>query len=163
MNRYAIAGIWATVMVALDQWTKWLIMETFPLWSWKKVIPGFFNLVHVRNKGTAWGFLDRDDIDWQVPLFVGITVVALVFIAQLLRKTEESDRFMIAGLGMIAGGAVGNLIDRVRLGEVVDFLDFYVGTYHWPAFNVADSALTVGAGAVLVSLWINRKDASGTD
>ncbi|GAB7022857.1 signal peptidase II [Salidesulfovibrio brasiliensis] len=163
MNRFTKAGIWAAIMVALDQWTKWLVMEKLPLWSWKRIIPDFFNLVHVRNKGTAWGFLDREDIDWQVPLFIAITVVALIFIGQLLRKTEEEDGWMIAGLGMIAGGAIGNLIDRVRLGEVVDFLDFYVGTYHWPAFNIADSALTVGAGAVMISLWLNRNNASGTD
>lgn len=162
MNRYTLASIWAVVMAVFDQATKLWIVDTFPLWSWKKVIPGFFNLVHVHNKGTAWGFLDRDDISWQTPMFIVITVIALGFIWYMLKKTDEDDKWMVSGLGMIAGGAVGNLIDRARLGEVIDFLDFYIGSYHWPAFNVADAALTVGAGAVLISLYLNRNNASGS-
>ncbi|WP_243546425.1 signal peptidase II [Pseudodesulfovibrio tunisiensis] len=156
MNRYALATVWTVSMTALDQLTKLLVMGTMPEWTYKTIIPGFFNLVHVHNKGTAWGFLDREDIDWQVPLFIGITIVALGFIAYMLKTTREDDKWMVTGLGMIAGGAIGNLIDRVRLGEVVDFLDFYVNSYHWPAFNIADSALTVGAVCILISMYRNR-------
>lgn len=156
MNRYALATVWTVSMTALDQLTKLLVMGTMPEWTYKTIIPGLFNLVHVHNKGTAWGFLDREDIDWQVPLFIGITIVALGFIAYMLKTTREDDKWMVTGLGMIAGGAIGNLIDRVRLGEVVDFLDFYVNSYHWPAFNIADSALTVGAVCILISMYRNR-------
>lgn len=160
MNRYSLASAWAAISTVLDQGTKLLILEKFPLWSSKTVIPGFFNLVHVHNKGTAWGVLDRDDISWQVPMFIAITLFALGFIGYMLKKTDKRDKWMITGLGLIGGGAIGNLIDRIRLGEVVDFLDFYVGSYHWPAFNVADSALTIGAGAILISMYLNRDNAS---
>ncbi|KAB1441111.1 signal peptidase II [Pseudodesulfovibrio senegalensis] len=160
MNRYSLAAIWAAISTILDQGTKLLILEKFPMWSSKTIIPGFFNLVHVHNKGTAWGVLDRDDISWQVPMFIAITLIALGFIIYMLKKTDERDKWMVTGLGLIGGGAIGNLIDRIRLGEVVDFLDFYIGTYHWPAFNVADSALTIGAGAILISMYLNRDNAT---
>jgi signal peptidase II len=127
-------------------------------WTGREIIPGLFNLVHVLNKGAAWGFLDDDNIDWQRPLFILISLAAVAIITYMIRLTRDGDRWMIAGLGMIAGGAVGNAIDRIWLGSVIDFLDFYAGSYHWPAFNVADSALTVGAGCIIVSTLLNRGD-----
>lgn len=160
MNKYTLAASWAGILTLVDQATKLAVVEYLPLWGWERIIPGFFNLVHVRNRGTAWGFLDRSDISWQIPLFIGITIAALFFIGYMLRNTDKRDTWMITGLGMIGGGALGNLIDRIRLGEVIDFLDFHIGSYHWPAFNVADSALTVGAGAVLISLYLNRNNES---
>ncbi|WP_147821512.1 signal peptidase II [Salidesulfovibrio onnuriiensis] len=160
MDKYKLAAAWAAAMTILDQVTKLIVAAYLPLNGWERTVPGFFNLVHVRNRGTAWGFLDRNDISWQIPLFIIITVAALGFIGYLLKKTEESDKWMITGLGLIGGGAVGNLIDRVRLGEVIDFLDFYVGVHHWPAFNIADVSLTIGAGAVLISLYLNRNNAT---
>jgi len=160
MNRYALASLWTITFTILDQGTKALVLNKLPLWASRTVIPGFFNIVHVHNKGTAWGVLDRNDITWQVPLLIAITIAALGFIAYMLQKTEERDKWMVSGLGLIGGGALGNLIDRIRLGEVVDFLDFYIGNYHWPAFNVADSALTLGAGAILISMYLNRNNAS---
>ena len=157
MNRYGLAASWATGMIALDQATKYWVSSSMEAWTGHPVIPGFFNLVHVLNRGAAWGFLDSENIDWQRPLFIGIGIIALVFIGYMLKTADRTDRWMITGLGLIAGGAVGNLIDRIRLGVVVDFLDFYVGNYHWPAFNVADCALTVGAGCILLSMYLNRK------
>lgn len=160
MGKYKLAAAWAAAMTILDQITKLSVVAYLPLNGWERTVPGFFNLVHVRNRGTAWGFLNRSDISWQIPLFIIITAAALGFIGYLLKKTEENDKWMITGLGLIGGGAVGNLIDRVRLGEVIDFLDFYVGVYHWPAFNIADVSLTIGAGAVLISLYLNRNNAT---
>lgn len=156
MNKYKLASIWAVVMIILDQATKLWVSSTMEVWTGKAIIPGLFNLVHVLNRGAAWGFLDSETISWQRPLFIAITFLALGFIGYMLRTTEAREKWMIIGLGLIAGGAVGNLIDRVRLGVVVDFLDFYVGTYHWPAFNVADMALSVGAGCILLSMFLNR-------
>ncbi|QGY41226.1 signal peptidase II [Pseudodesulfovibrio cashew] len=156
MNRYLLATIWTVAVVVIDQATKLWVSSTMKVWTGKAVIPGLFNLVHYLNRGAAWGFLGSDAIDWQRPMFIIITLVALGFIGYMLKTTCPSDKWMIHGLGLIAGGAVGNLIDRVRLGVVVDFLDFYVGSSHWPAFNVADSALTVGAGCILLSMYINR-------
>lgn len=156
MNKYKAASIWAVVMIVLDQATKLWVSDSMEVWTGEVIIPGFFNLVHVLNRGAAWGFLDSEHISWQRPLFIAITFLALGFIGYMLKTTESRDKWMITGLGLIAGGAVGNLIDRVRLGVVVDFLDFYVGNYHWPAFNVADIALTVGAGCILLSMFLNR-------
>ena len=160
MNRYRFAALLAVIVVVLDQATKWLAASSLPIWTGKVVIPGFFNLVHVLNRGAAWGFLDSEDIHWQRPLFIGVALLALVFIGYMLKTTEESDRWMIWGLGFIAGGAVGNLIDRVNTGAVIDFLDFYVGDFHWPAFNIADCALTVGAGCIIISVLRNQRNES---
>jgi signal peptidase II len=159
MGRYRLASLWAVIVVALDQASKLWVAATMELWTGFPVIPGFFNLVHVTNRGAAWGFLASEDIDWQRPLFIAVTFLALGFITYMLRTAEESDRWMITGLGLIAGGAVGNLIDRVRLGAVVDFLDFHIGSAHWPAFNVADCALTAGAGCIILSMFINHRRA----
>ncbi|WFS64196.1 signal peptidase II [Pseudodesulfovibrio thermohalotolerans] len=158
MNKYKLAAIWAAGTVVLDQITKLLVHNLMPVWTGREVIPGLFNLVHVLNKGAAWGFLDDDNIDWQRPLFILISLAAVAVIAYMIRLTRDEDRWMLSGLGMIAGGAVGNAIDRIWLGSVIDFLDFYAGSYHWPAFNVADSALTVGAGCIIVSTLIHRGD-----
>lgn len=156
MNRYLLASVWTAVVVVLDQLTKAWASSAMEVWTGKAVIPGFFNLVHYLNRGAAWGFLGSDAIEWQRPLFIAITFVALGFISYMLKTTDSADKWMIHGLGLIAGGAVGNLIDRVRFGHVIDFLDFYVGSYHWPAFNVADCALTVGAGCILLSVYLNK-------
>ncbi|MDC0335559.1 signal peptidase II [Pseudodesulfovibrio sp.] len=156
MSRYTLASIWTVAVVVLDQVTKVWVSSTMEVWTGQSVISGFFNLVHVLNRGAAWGFLDSETIDWQRPLFIAITFIALGFIGFMLKTTDTSDKWMINGLGLIAGGAIGNLIDRIRLGVVVDFLDFYVGDYHWPAFNVADCALTIGAGCIILSMFLNR-------
>jgi len=156
MNRYTLASVLAVIMVVLDQAVKHWVSSTMDVWTGKAIIPGLFNLVHVLNRGAAWGFLDSEHIDWQRPLFIAITFVALGFIGYMLKTTKDTDKWMVTGLGLIAGGAVGNLIDRIRLGVVVDFLDFYVGSAHWPAFNIADCALTVGAGCVIISMYLNR-------
>lgn len=156
MSRYTFASIIAVIMVVLDQITKIWVASVMEVWTGKVVIPGFFNLVHVLNRGAAWGFLDSEAIDWQRPLFIVVTFIALGFIGYMLKTTDASDKWMISGLGLIAGGAIGNLIDRVRLGVVVDFPDFYMGDYHWPAFNVADIALTIGAGCIILSMFFNR-------
>jgi signal peptidase II len=158
MNRYLLASIWTAVVIVLDQVTKVWTSSAMEVWTGKVVIPGFFNLVHYLNRGAAWGFLGSDAIDWQRPLFIGITFIALGFIGYMLKTTATRDTWMIHGLGLIAGGAVGNLIDRVRQGAVIDFLDFYVGTYHWPAFNVADCALSIGAGCIILSMYLNRNN-----
>jgi signal peptidase II len=159
MNRYKLATIWAAATVIIDQITKLIVHNTMQVWTGEPIIPGFFNLVHVLNKGAAWGFLDNESIDWQRPMFIAISVVAVAVIGWMLRTLDDGDKWMITGLGMIAGGAIGNAIDRTWLGFVIDFLDFYVGTYHWPAFNVADSALTVGAGCIIISMLFNKKTA----
>jgi len=156
-RRYRVILTVGVVILVLDQLTKFWIQQAIPLWEKGfTVIPGFFDIVHIVNRGAAFGFLNRHDIDWQRPFFIVVTMIAMVFIAVLARSKEDDGPFYVYGLGLILGGALGNLLDRVRLGMVVDFLDFYVGTWHWPAFNVADIAICLGAAGLLVSFYQHR-------
>ncbi len=140
----------------LDQVTKFVITRFLPLYTQQEVVPGFFNLVHVRNTGAAFSFLAGSPSLGRQVFFIGVGVVAAAVLLYLYRATGGREKAKRAGLALILGGALGNLMDRLRLGAVVDFLDFHIGPYHWPAFNVADSAITVGAGILLVSVLRSR-------
>jgi signal peptidase II len=129
-------------VVVLDQLSKWLIQQTLVFGQSVPVLP-FFNLVLVYNPGAAFSFLSSAS-GWQREVFVGIGLAASAFIVYLLRRHASDPMFCFA-LALILGGAMGNVIDRVVLGAVVDFLDLHLAGYHWPAFNVADSAISCGA------------------
>jgi signal peptidase II len=143
----------AVWLVLGDQLTKSLLRSYLPVHTAKVIIPGFLNLVHVRNTGAAFSLLAGSNTVWRQVLFAMVSVLALAVILYLLSRTPKQDAWTRRGLTLIFAGAVGNLIDRLRFGEVVDFLDFYLRSLHWPAFNVADSAITVGAGILLVTLF----------
>ena len=143
-------------IILLDQVTKLLVLHFLPLYSAMEVIPGFFNLVHVRNTGAAFSILAGANSAWRQGLFIGLTLVVLAILLFAYGKLRPDDRWTRTAYALITGGALGNLIDRVRLGEVVDFLDCYVGALHWPAFNLADSAITVGALMLIVSVLRGR-------
>ena len=132
----------ALAIVAADQATKSMVLARFSAGEGVPVT-SFFNLVLVYNRGAAFSFLS-DASGWQTPLLIAFAVIAIGIVSVLLVRTPER-RMLCTGLALILGGALGNVIDRLRFGQVVDFLDFHVGTWHWPAFNVADSAITVGA------------------
>ena len=136
----------SAVVVALDQLTKHVVQQTVPFGSPIRVTP-FFDLVLVYNPGAAFSFLSTAP-GWQRELFIGIAAVAAVLIVFLLRR-NVADRLFSFALSLILGGALGNLVDRILLGAVVDFLHFHVAQYYWPAFNVADSAITCGAGLLI--------------
>ena len=145
--------IWpALTIVIADQISKFAVMNSLRIHESVTVISGFFNLVHLRNRGMAFGFLNRPDINFTFYLLVAASFVAIVFLLIWFFRLKEGDTLSVLALSLIMGGAVGNLIDRLRFREVVDFLDFYVGNYHWPAFNVADSAITVGV--ILIGITI---------
>lgn len=133
-------------IILVDQLTKGLVMQKFLLHENLEVIPGFFNLTYIRNTGGAFGVLAGEASRLRTGLFLAISCVALGIIFFLYTKIPPGKTWLDAGLAMTFGGALGNLIDRLRFGEVVDFLDFHIGTWHWPAFNVADSAISVGVG-----------------
>jgi len=120
-----------------------------------RVLTPFFNLVLVFNKGAAFSFLAAEP-GWQTPFFAAIAVVASVVVSFLIYKHEKKTLFCSA-LALILGGALGNLYDRIVYGQVVDFLDFHALGWHWPAFNVADSAITVGAGILIVESFLQKK------
>ncbi|WP_428569223.1 MAG: signal peptidase II [Solidesulfovibrio sp. DCME] len=147
----------ALLLIGLDQATKAWIQHNMVLYTTRPVIPDFFNLVYVLNRGAAFGFLNRSDIQWQTYFFFAATALAVLIIIHLLRMARDSDTLLILGLGSILGGAIGNLFDRIRTGEVVDFLDFYWKSYHWPAFNVADIAIFLGSMALLIAFYRMRR------
>lgn len=150
-TRYLIVYGIGLFSVIADQYTKWLTVQHIPLWSGFPVIPDFFNLVHVLNRGAAFGFLNNTDTNWQIWLFGGAAVAACIAV-HLMARSAKHNKLLFTALGLILGGAVGNLIDRIRIGAVIDFLDFYYKNYHWPAFNVADICICVGAGLMLLTL-----------
>jgi len=149
----------AVAVVIVDQLTKLWIMTNFALHEQQSIIPGFFNLVYVTNTGAAFGFLAGSKTWLRQVFFIAVSIVALFVIIYAYGHLKKQARIFVYALGLIAGGAVGNLIDRLRFGSVVDFLDFYLGSYHWPAFNAADSAITIGVALFLLgTLMQHRKE-----
>jgi signal peptidase II len=143
-----------TILV-LDQVTKLLVERSMVPYQSEPVIASFFHLTYVRNTGAAFGLLAQAPDWFRQPFFFIATAVAIVALGLFLRHTAETDRLTILAVAAILGGAVGNLIDRLRYGYVIDFLDFHWRGYHWPAFNVADSCITLGVlGLLWSAVWI---------
>ena len=132
------------VLLVIDQWTKWLAVTHLEYLRPVPVIDGFWNWTLVHNYGAAFSFLS-DAGGWQKWFFAGLALVVSLGMALWLRVLPRADWRIALPLALVIAGAVGNLIDRLRFGYVVDFVDWYVGKHHWPAFNVADSAIVVGA------------------
>ena len=153
----------ALAVVIIDQLTKLWIMTTIALHGQQNIIPGFFNLVYVTNTGAAFGFLAGSKTWLRQAFFVGVAIAALVVIVFAYGHIKKQGRLFVYALGLIAGGAVGNLVDRLRFGAVVDFLDFYLGSHHWPAFNAADSAITVGVGLFLLGTLLQHRKEKGSN
>jgi signal peptidase II len=156
---YGVAG----GLFLLDRLTKYLIQQTVSVWDSYTVIPGFFNIIHSENPGAAFSLFASTQSEWRSFFLVGLSTGALVLIAVLLwhpgGRVGDS-RVLRIGLSLILGGALGNVWDRVLIGTVTDFLDFYVGSYHWPAFNLADSGITIGALLVLIDMARSRRPAA---
>lgn len=145
-KRYAQVAFAALIWLVLDQLTKAAITACIPLGQGFPVIDGCFSIVHVLNRGAAFGFLNNNNISWQFWLFLGAAVAVTCVIIHIVRTSVPS-RMLFLGLGSILGGAAGNLADRVRFRAVTDFIDVYLGAWHWPAFNVADIAICLGVAA----------------
>lgn len=141
----------AGLVLAMDQAAKWWLVSSLPQGR-SVIITPFFNLVHWRNPGAAFSIMADGRADWVMPL---ISLAGLAALAVIGLKLGGRSRGALTGLGMAMGGALGNLVDRVRLGEVIDYLDFHAWGWHWPAFNVADAALSVGF-CLLAWHWIRR-------
>ena len=142
------------LVIVLDQLSKFWIVGSFQFGD-SVALTSFFNLVHARNAGAAFSFLASES-GWQRFFFIGIASSASILIVYLLRKHADEPWFCLA-LSLVLGGALGNLIDRVRYGYVVDFLDFYYAGWHFPAFNVADSAITLGAALLILDSLRKKK------
>jgi len=141
----------ALAVLAFDQWTKWLVEVHLPHLSSVRVIPGFLNFTHVRNTGVAFGLFAAGrggDVHALALSLVGAMALAVVLV--YFWRTPARDQLLLVALALVLGGAIGNLTDRIAGGAVTDFIDVYVGTYHWHTFNVADSAITIG---LLLMAW----------
>jgi signal peptidase II len=149
----------AVVVIVIDRATKWAIAEKIPLHDTLQVIPGFFRLTHVENRGAAFGLFADSPSEWKIAALVLFSIVALAIVSVLLWRNSHSIHTTGIGLALILGGAVGNLWDRLLSGRVVDFLLFYIGQYQWPAFNVADSAIVVGAGLLVIEILFGKTPA----
>jgi signal peptidase II len=155
-KKYPTFFLFAGIVVVMDQVTKAIVIYTFSLHESLVVIPGFFSLVHIRNTGGAFGLLAGDATGMRSLFFLAISVLALIVILIFYSRITPDRPWIRVAFAMIFGGALGNLIDRFRFGEVVDFLDFYIGNTHWPAFNIADSAISVGAVTLFIFALLGR-------
>ena len=152
------------VLVGLDQLSKHLILSHLELYEVRPLIPGLFNLVHVTNKGAAFSMFASVESPLRHYFFVAVNSAAFLGFTIAAWKMITQHLLYRVSFAMIAAGAVGNLIDRLRFGAVIDFLDFYVGSFHWPAFNVADSAICVGVAILFAMNVIEmKKDKNGSN
>jgi signal peptidase II len=151
-RNWDLFGLIIILATAFDQVTKAFVLSKIDLYGSVPVISGFFHIIHTRNRGMAFGMLNNPDPGPAFYFLTGASVFAVILILFWFLRLKEYEKSIIPGLALILGGALGNLIDRLRLGEVIDFLDFHIGSYHWPAFNVADSCISVGTIWVVISL-----------
>lgn len=148
---YLLLGL---VVLILDQWSKWMVEAHVAAYDVVTVIPGFLNIIHVQNTGVAFGFLASHGDPKGTLLLLGLGLAALSFVIYYFWIVPLFDRLLHLALGLVMGGAVGNLVDRLVNGGVTDFIDAYYGTYHWHTFNVADSAISVGIGLMVLSAFL---------
>ncbi len=146
----------AGTVFAADRITKSVIESRVATWETIVVIPGFFNIVHTRNPGAAFSLLATAEAGWRSALLVGLSMVAVALLAVLLWRSPQPGGAPRWALSLMLGGALGNLYDRLITGEVTDFLEFYLGRFRWPAFNLADSAISLGAAWIVLDLWRSR-------
>ena len=142
----------SVAVIALDAWSKWMVSTRIDMHDSISLIPNLFQLVHVRNTGAAFGIGANTDSRLVPMLLNGGAIVVFCVVVVYALRTAVTDRMLQVALHLILGGAIGNLVDRFRFGYVVDFLDFYVRDHHWPAFNIADSAICVGIGLLFLDM-----------
>ncbi|MGH7230621.1 MAG: signal peptidase II [Nitrospiraceae bacterium] len=159
--RYATLAAISVTTVILDQASKSNIMQTMRLHESIPIIPDFFSLTYIRNPGAAFGLLASSSHGFRL-IFFGITsLFALGLLGMIFFRLRQDDWIGQLSIAGILGGAIGNLLDRVRFGEVIDFLDFFVNGYHWPAFNVADAAISVGVFFLILHFALDKKEETG--
>jgi signal peptidase II len=165
MNSRLRAVLIIVFVAILDRITKILIQQRVSDLDLHPVIRGFFNIVHTENPGAAFGFLAGSTASWRPLVLVGVSTIVMIIIASMLWnpvKHGATSALMQTGLALVFGGAAGNLWDRVVRGSVTDFLQFFFGSYEFPSFNAADSAIFCGACLLLIDMWVNRKKSEVT-
>lgn len=163
-SKYMVLIAISFAVIALDQLTKMIVHSTFELDQSIKIIHGFFSLTYVRNTGAAWGILGHARYTFREIFFLSIPPLAVFIIVMFLYGLPETERVEIYALSMISGGALGNYIDRLRFGYVIDFLDFhYRNVYHYPVFNLADSSIVIGVGILTILMLKKKKTNAAVD
>ena len=157
-NKYAALTISAGLVICVDQITKILILNYLPLYDAVHIIPGFLDITHLQNPGVAFGLFSGNSSNIQQIVLMSASLVAVCVVFYFFNQTKNEYRFMQLGFALIFGGAIGNFIDRIRMGRVVDFIDVYIGNLHWPAFNVADSAISVGVAIFIYHMVFKRPE-----
>jgi signal peptidase II len=160
MKRYGIYAALAALVIGLDQLTKALIVKNIPFYGSVKVIPGFLDLTHIHNKGAILGILNSSEHAWTPVVLLLLNAAALTLVLYYFSKTSEEERAARFGLTLIVGGALGNVVDRIVRGYVVDFVEMYAGRFHWPTYNLADSCISIGAVILILSVILRRPHAS---
>ncbi|MCS6290437.1 MAG: signal peptidase II [Nitrospira sp.] len=155
--RYLLLGLLSLAIVVLDQVTKIYVMETMRLHESIPVITNFFSITYIRNPGAAFGFLSSSSSSFRFVFFGVTSIFAVGLLGTILVRMPKDDWMGRLSVAAILGGAIGNLLDRLRYGEVIDFLDFYFNAYHFPAFNVADSAITVGVAFLILHFALEKE------
>ena len=155
-SKYIKLILITAVVIFLDQLTKFLIVKQMPLYSSIAIIPDFFNLVHYRNSGGAFSLMANSSVNVRFFVFIVLSIVAIFFIMYLFFKIPEEKKMLQVSMAMIFSGACGNMVDRLRFMYVVDFLDFYIKDYHWPAFNVADSSISIGVVIIMFHIFFKK-------
>ena len=150
-------------MIILDQVTKFMVTFHVPKHYSIPVIKGFFNITHIRNPGVAFGLFAEQESEYKVLFFIIISLIAIIAILVIFHQSPDEKRAVRVGLILIFSGAVGNLIDRILHQEVIDFLDFFYKGTHWPAFNVADSCITIGVSFMIFDLFVNSQTIDSSD
>jgi len=150
----------AAAVFALDRLAKWIVEMRVSFADTYTVIPGFFDIVRAQNSGVAFGMFNESTFQWRTILLVLVSVAAVVVVSAVIWKARQLDPLSLWGFALILGGAAGNLFDRIVSGRVTDFLDFYIRDYHWPAFNVADSALVIGCGLLFLDTLRPKRQAA---
>ena len=151
------------LVLVLDQWSKWQVERHLVNRGPLEVIPGFLNLIHVENSGVAFGMFAANGNRFGTLALTLLGLAALTLVGIYFWKTPRDQKLLLVSLALILGGAVGNLVDRIAAGAVTDFIDAYVGTYHWHTFNVADSAISVGIVLMALDIFVSREGDGGTE
>ena len=152
-NKYVFLFFMSGVLVIMDQYSKLMVSLHIPLNYSVKVVEGFFSLTHIRNSGVAFGLFASQQSEYKALMFVAISTIAIIAILVIFHQTPKEKKMVQMGLVLIFSGAIGNLIDRVLHGEVIDFVDFFINGHHFPAFNIADSCITIGVTLMVIDLF----------
>jgi len=155
-NKYLALLFVSGILIVTDQYTKFMVSLHIPLNYSIKVVEGFFNLTHIRNSGVAFGLFASQQSEYKALMFIAISTIAIIAILVIFHQTPKEKKMVQTGLILIFSGAIGNLIDRILHGEVIDFVDFFINRHHFPAFNIADSCITVGVIMMVIDLFFGE-------